>query len=243
MTRTFFLQIFFFLMAASCPLMGNEVLRRRYDFSDGALLKKEWHWRGKQLGIPMTRFYVGNSASAADKKSLFLEANSSSGVIITQIPAAVWKKYPVMRWRWRILRKVKFDKKELDDQAAVVYFGDGNTFKQNMLAYSWEHFSRLRAVSLVRYGMGSRTVHRFCMRNKNAQISRWYEEERNVVEDFKKAFGRDPRGNCALTIGANSQYSRSNTLVEIDFIEFCEAKKKSTSPAVQRGSKAERKTK
>jgi hypothetical protein len=56
-----------------------------------------------------------------------------------------------------------------------------------------------------------------------------------VVEDFKKAFGRLPVGDCALTIGANSQYSKSNTLVEIDFIEFLPAAAgASPVPAVDR---------
>ena len=74
-------------------------------------------------------------------------------------------------------------------------------------------------------------VFRTCMRNKKAVLSRWYEEERNVVEDFKKAFGRAPQGDCALTVGANSQYSKSDTLVEIDYIEFRPALKKTAKCA------------
>ena len=242
MSRTFSLYFLFLSAALFLPLAGKESLPCRYDFSKESVFKKTWHWRGKQLGIPKTRFYVGSSDAASDKKSLFLEANSSSGVIITQIPPEIWKNYPVMRWRWRILRKVKFDKKELDDQAAVLYFGDGNTLKQTMLAYSWENFTPLGKRAIVRYGMGSRTIYRICTRNKDAELSKWYEEERNVVEDFKKAVGRAPKGVCGLTIGANSQYSKSNTLVEIDFIEFRKTKKKVSSSAVQGRKIAERRT-
>ena len=240
MSRSFILTILFGAGMIFLPLSGEEKVPCRYDFSKESLFKKTWHWRGKQLGIPKTRFYVGDSAAALDKKSLFLEANGSSGVIITQIPPHIWKNYPVMRWRWRILRKVKFDKKELDDQAAVLYFGDGNTLKQTMLAYSWENFTPLETRTTVRYGMGSRTIYRICARNKDAALSKWYEEERNVVEDFKKAVGRAPKGVCGLTIGANSQYSKSNTLVEIDFIEFRKTKKKVSSSAVQGRKIAER---
>ena len=236
-----FLSLILFFSAVALPLLnGQEKAFRRYDFSDNKLLKKRWHWRGKQFGVPMTRFYVAKSETAHDRQALILETNSSSGVIITQIPPEIWKKFPVMRWRWRILKKVKFDKEELDDQAAVIYFGDGTTLRQNMLAYSWENFPDLGNVVKIQYGMGMRNVYRICMRNRNAELSRWYEEERNVVEDFKKLFGRMPKGLCGLTIGANSQYSKSKTLVEIDFIEFCEAKTRVPSPAEQSRMIAER---
>ena len=242
MSRVYLLHFFFFSAALFLPLSGAEKSPYRYDFSQESAFKKTWHWRGKLLGVSKTRFYVGQSADALDKRSLFLEANSSSGVIITQIPPRIWKNYPVMRWRWRILRKVKFDKKELDDQAAVLYFGDGNTLKQTMLAYSWENFTPLEKKTVISYGMGSRTIHRICARNKDAELSKWYEEERNVVEDFKKTVGRDPQGVCGLTIGANSQYSKSNTLVEIDFIEFRKTKKKGSSSAAAGNKIAKRRT-
>ena len=210
-----FLSLILFFSAVALPLLnGQEKAFRRYDFSDNKLLKKRWHWRGKQFGVPMTRFYVAKSETAHDRQALILETNSSSGV--------------------------KFDKEELDDQAAVIYFGDGTTLRQNMLAYSWENFPDLGKVVKIQYGMGTRNVYRICMRNRNAELSRWYEEERNVVEDFKKLFGRMPKGLCGLTIGANSQYSKSKTLVEIDFIEFCEAKTRVPSPAEQSRMIAER---
>ena len=145
-----------------------------------------------------------------------------------------------MRWRWRIIRKVSFSGKEPDDQAAVIYFGDGTMVKQFLLAYRWEDSYSLGSQSLIKYGMGATMVFRTCMRNRKAETSRWYEEERNVVEDFRKAFGRMPRGDCALTIGANSQYSKSDTLVEIDFIEFRPAAAESTARNADVNTIAER---
>jgi hypothetical protein len=240
MTKMILSLILIFFALCFSVLSGQESAPRRHDFSDGNILKKEWHLRGKQFGVPLTRFYVKKSDSACDRQVLVLETNSSSGVIITRVPPEVWQKYPVMRWRWRILKKVSFSQKELDDQAAVIYFGDGTTLRQNMMGYSWESLSALENVSKLQYGMGTRNVYRICMRNKNAELSKWYEEERNVVEDFKKAFGRMPKGLCALTIGANSQYSKSKTLVEIDFVEFCEKKKGVASSEEQHVNIAER---
>ena len=202
------------------PLSAAQKGNKRFDFSNEAALKKNWQHKGKRLGIPLTTFTIVPCKSAKDKRALAVAAARSTGFIATRIPRSVWSKYPVMRWRWRIIRKVSFSGKEPDDQAAVIYFGDGTVVKQNLLAYRWEDSYALGSQSMIKYGMGATTVFRICMRNRKAVLSRWYEEERNVVDDFRKAFGRPPQGECALTIGANSQYSKSNTLVEIDFIEF-----------------------
>ena len=113
--------------------------------------------------------------------------------------------------------------------------------KQFAVAYRWEHSLPLGDESEIRYGMGATIVRRICMRNKNAVPGKWYVEERNVVEDFKRAFGRLPEGSCGLTIGANSQYSKSNTLVEIDFIEFCAGGKEVPLPLPEGIKTAERK--
>ena len=233
---TVFLPLLFVPCAKADTMVG-----KRYDFGKAVLLKKEWVQKGKQLGVPMTAFSVVPSKDALDKRALEIKADSSSGFLVARVPDDLWQKYPVMRWRWRIIKKVSFKDKELDDQAVVLYFGDGTMLKQYLVAYRWEHFSVPGNQSLIKYGMGATTVYRFCMRNKNAENYRWYEEKRNVVEDFKKAFGRLPEGDCALTIGANSQYSKSSTLVEIDFIEFLPAASGNAKPLVADRKIAERK--
>lgn len=235
-------RIILLLLLLSAPfalplLTAQENVVRRYDFDNHLHLKRDWIKKGKQFGIPMTRFAIVRSRSASDAKVLAVEANRSSGILMTRIEKGVWEKYPVLRWRWRVIRKVRFSGKELDDQAAVIYFGDGSPLKQYQVAYRWEHDFPLESRSVLKYSMGATVVARICVRNKNAVSSQWYEEERNVVEDFRKAYGRLPRGDCALTIGANSQHSQSNTLVEIDFIEF----RKSRTPKIENMNIAERK--
>ena len=41
----------------------------------------------------------------------------------------------------------------------------------------------------------------------------------NVAQDFKRIYGRIPK-KFALSVIGNSQYTHSNTVAEIDFIEF-----------------------
>ena len=64
------------------------------------------------------------------------------------------------------------------------------------------------------------TVNAVCLRNSNTPIGVWVEEERDVLADFQKAFKRGIKSNYAIGISGNSQYTKSNTRVEIDYIEF-----------------------
>ena len=234
------------ILTALCLLFcissfAREKTGKRFDFANSILLKKEWMKKGKQFGVPMSTFVIVPAAGADDKRALSVKTDSSSGILVTRVPEELWTQYPVLRWRWRILKKAAFKGREPDDQAAVLYFGDGTMLKQNLLAYRWEHDFSRGSQSLIKYSMGSTLVSRICMRNKSAELSKWYEEERNVVEDFKKAFGRMPDGDCALTIGANSQYSKSKTVVEIDFIEFRKAETKTAPSCAELAVTAERK--
>ena len=196
-----------------------------FEFNDSETMKNSWVCGGKQFGVPMTGFSIVSCPSARDGKALAVSARGSSGVLVTQVPESVWRNFPVLRWRWRVLKKISFSGKEPDDQAAVIYFGDGTMLSKFMVGYRWEHSCPLGDESQLTY-IGGTMVRRICMRNAEAVPGKWYVEERNVVEDFKRAFGRPPKGNCGLTIGGNSQYSGSDTLVQIDYIEFRPAAKK-----------------
>ena len=215
------------LFAAAFPVAGGPQppAVRSFDFDDPGSIRNSWVCGGKQFGVPLTEFHVVNCPSARNGKALAVSAKSSSGLLVTQVPESIWSKFPVLRWRWRVIKKVSFAGKEPDDQAAAVYFGDGTMLRKFMVGYRWEHASPLGDESQLAY-VGGTLVRRICMRNAEAVPGKWYVEERNVVEDFRRAFGRLPKGNCGLTIGGNSQYSGSETLVQIDFIEFCSAGEK-----------------
>ena len=154
--------------------------------------------------------------------ALIVEANSSSGVLMTA-PKVDLRKYPVLRWKWRVIRPMQIaanTPNEPDDQVAVVYLGDGTMIKQKCIGYRWEHHTRIGTVRNLKYASGMMHVSALCIRNKNTKPGEWVVEERNIVQDFFDAYGRFPGNYFVLGIGANSQYSKSNTRVEIDYIEF-----------------------
>ena len=130
-------------------------------------------------------------------------------------------KTPIMKWRWRIIRPVVLkDNNEPDDQAAGIYIADGTTLRQFSVSYRWEHFRRPGSEKIVRYSGGAMTVNAVCLRNSSTPPGVWVEEERDVLADFQKAYKRGIKSYYAIGIGGNSQYTKSNTRVEIDYIEF-----------------------
>jgi hypothetical protein len=193
----------------------------KYNFNSQHDLEESWGFKGANFLIPKTKFYIDNSSSAEDGKVIKLDSRRSTGVFATVLPIDV-KKFPILRWRWRILATISLapNAKEPDDQAGVVYIGDGSLLKQFSLAYRWEYNTKVNSKQLIKYTSGRSEVFAICVRNKETKVGEWVIEEKNILDDYKLAFSRHPKGKVILCLGANSQYTKSNTIVEIDYIEF-----------------------
>lgn len=198
----------------------------RYDFADPVSLKKSWEFHGAVFMVPRTVFRVENIPSALNGKALVVEADNASGVLMTD-PKVDLRKNPVMRWRWRVVKKLDLPSgvSDPDDQVAVLYIGDGTMLRQKCIGYRWEHNTAIGFRRKILYAGGMMNVEAECIRNRKAKLNEWIVEERNVLVDFIKAYKRFPGGYFVLGVGANSQYSKSRTRVEIDYIEFLPRKK------------------
>lgn len=203
------------------PLCAKEVESVIFDFNDQQEFTKNWKIRRSAVHIPVSRFTITKSPGARDGKALAVECSHSSGIALISPPNLDLKKTPIMRWRWRIIHPVVLKgNKEPDDQAASIYVCDGNSFRQFTVSYRWEILPQIGTTKLLRYGGGALTVYGICMRNNSTQVGEWVEEERDVTADFNQLYKRDIMSRFAIGIGGNSQYSKSNTRVEIDYLEF-----------------------
>lgn len=190
-------------------------------FDDPAVLERETRLEGTRFLVPKTKFYIADEPTASDGKVLVVEAPKATGVLMSA-PKVDLKKRPILRWRWRVVRSVGLrpDAKEPDDQAVVLYFGDGTLLKQRCVGYRWERNTELGKSGLLSYVGGMMTVKFFCVRNRETPEGEWVVEERDVIQDYIDAFGKEPNEYFILSVGANSQYSGSQTRAEIDFVEF-----------------------
>lgn len=123
------------------------------------------------------------------------------------------KEYPIVRWRWRVanlLRKSDVARKDGDDYPARLYitfeydpdkvsfsrrakyqagrllFGD---IPIGALNYIWDSKAPLGAILDNAYTDFAKMI---VVRSGPAGVGTWVEEQRNVYEDYKKAFGEEP---------------------------------------------------
>ena len=204
-------------------------------FDDPAKLESDWRFDGSRFLVPRTRFTVASEPTASDGKIMAVDAGKSTGVMLAAPSKVDLTKTPVMRWRWRVVRPVKLapGAEEVDDQAVVVYFGDGTLIRQKSVGYRWECNTAIGSSVLLKYAAGMMTVQAFCVRNRTTPVGEWITEEREVVADYRAAYGRDPNSYFIISVGANSQYSGSTTRAEIDFIEFVPRRSKRPAPGVR----------
>jgi len=124
------------------------------------------------------------------------------------------KEYPIVQWRWKvsnILKKGDVHRKEGDDYPARIYitfeydpsklsFFEKAKYKTIKLLYGqypplgainyiWE--SKAPAGTIVPNPYTDRVI-MFVVESGPSKLNQWVNEERNIFEDYKKAFGQEP---------------------------------------------------
>jgi len=206
--------------AADDKVSANSSWCESFDKVQSNGLPVGWSIEGKKWRVPVTQCTAKNSV-------LTVKCDRSTGCIAIAVKNVDLNKTPVMRWRWRVMsypQGADGRLKNKDDQPIAIYLAmkDG-AFSQTSLAYRWEGLTPKDYVGKTKYA-GILTVNYIVMRNQESKAGEWITETRNVAEDFKKYCGKIPT-EFAVSINGNSQYTKSNTVAEIDFIEFIPAGK------------------
>ena len=178
-----------------------------------------WNVEGKKWRVPITQCAVKGSV-------LEVRCNKSTGGIAAEAQGVNLHKTPIMRWRWRVISypyQADGRNRKRDDQPIAIYLvmEAGKIAKQS-LAYRWEGLTPVGFHGQTKYA-GILTVNYIAMRNQATKAGEWVTETRNVAEDFKRIYGTVPT-RFAVSVNGNSQYTKSNSVAEIDFIEFIPAK-------------------
>jgi hypothetical protein len=105
------------------------------------------------------------------------------------------REYPVIQWRWKVsnvLTAGNVAKKEGDDYPARIYV----TFQYDSQQVGLFGKAKYEAAKLI-YGQYpphpyTEQVHMIVVETGSAKLNTWITEERNVYEDYKRAFGQEP---------------------------------------------------
>ncbi len=217
----------FCLLAHTVPA-GAETIGWQADFSkshrDGnSTIPAGWRFDGAKFLVPRTTFRLEKREDTRFGRALVVDSKLSTGALIT-IPGADLRRYPILRWRWRVRNLPPgADGRHAgrDDQAVGVYFGAGGPLSRKSVAFRWETDMPIGATGTIKYGAGIVSVHFQCVRNKTSPLNEWVEEEVNAVEEFKKHYGYIPAADqYVVSVSGNSQYTKSHTIAEIDYIEL-----------------------
>lgn len=155
--------------------------------------------------------------------------NSASGLTkkITFNP----KEYPYLSWRWKVNKTIPasdVSSKSGDDYAARIYvifkydvndlpdeekskinwykFFNGKLPPLATLNYVWENKTAIGSIVPSPY---TKRVKMVVVKNKESDLQKWYVEECNIYEDYKKAFGEEPKDVISLAIMTDTDNTSS----------------------------------
>jgi len=118
--------------------------------------------------------------------------------------------FPILRWRWKIdgtLPRGNGLTKAGDDYAARVYviFPHWLFFRTRSLNYIWAN--RLPEGQVLPNSYTGNAV-MIAVESGSGKAGEWIREERNLVEDFRLAFGEDPPKAGAIAVMTDTDNTR-----------------------------------
>ncbi len=140
-------------------------------------------------------------------------AESSASGLVREIKINP-KEYPIVQWRWKvtnILKKGDVKRKEGDDYPARIYItfeydpsrlGFFEKAKYEMIRLLYGQYPPIGAINYIwesKSPIGTMIpnpytdrVMMFVVESGESKLNQWVSEERNIYEDYKKAFGQEP---------------------------------------------------
>jgi DUF3047 family protein len=128
------------------------------------------------------------------------------------------RRYPILTWSWKVLRLPPAgDVRDpaRDDQAAQVYVifprWPSPPTASDVIGYVWD--SRAPAGTMLQHPRAA-NVRIVVLESGGARLDTWVLEQRNVAEDYRALFGRQPprMGKLALMIDSNDTRSEAEAL-------------------------------
>lgn len=155
------------------------------------------------------------------------------------------KQYPIIRWRWRIdnlLERSDVARKQGDDFPARIYvtfayeadkvsFGRKLKYKLGQklfgdipiaaLNYVWDTRAPVGSIVKNAYTDFARMV---IVKSGPQQVGDWVQEERNVYEDYRKAFGSEPPRISGVAVMTDTDNTRERATAYYGDILFLQSR-------------------
>ncbi len=156
-----------------------------------------------------------------DIKVIKAESNESASGLSKKVTFNP-KDYPYLSWRWKVNKAIPgtdVTSKSGDDYAARIYvmfkYNLEDLPEQEQSRISWYKFfnGKLPPLATLNYIWANKMpvgkiisspytdrVKMVVLKNKGSELQQWHIEERNIYEDYKKAFGEEPKDVISIAI-------------------------------------------
>ena len=125
--------------------------------------------------------------------------------------------YPFVHWRWRVRtlpRDGREDIKKKNDSAAGIYIVFKGAYPFNhVIKYVWS--TTLPVGTMTRSPYNHRTMIYVIEQGPNS-LNQWVSEDRNVLDDYLKAFGAQPPLVEGIGIQTDSDNTKSSASADFD---------------------------
>jgi len=163
-----------------------------------------WELKEKE-GSPIFRL-----EKEEDAYVLHLISKNSSFGLTKEIDVDI-KEYPYLNFRWKVKELPSngdFRKKETDDQAAQIYVVFGR-FKSlaKIVGYLWETTAPKLITGVSPVWNKTRLI---VLESGPEKIGKWVWEKRNIYDDYKLLFDKEPPKANLISIYINSQHTKSS---------------------------------
>lgn len=228
-----FLLLIVAIALAPPPAAAQGAVFLREEFGDLA------NWR--PVTFPKIREHTRYTIETLDRESVLrAESQASASAIVHRNPFDVTE-YPRLRWKWRVdnvYRKGNARAREGDDYPLRIYvlfeydpekasaverakYGlakaiYGEYPPHSALNYIWASREDEGGVLVNPYASNAKMI---VLQKGRQNLGRWMVEERNVVEDYRRAFGTDPPPRATLGIMNDSDNTKEASVAYVGFIE------------------------
>ncbi len=175
-----------------------------------------------------------------EQSYLKTESNASASAIVFNKEFNVYE-FPHLKWKWKVsnvYEKGNAGFKESDDYPLRIYVmfkydpdrtSFGKKFKygfakkmygkyppHSTLNYIWANRKHEKDILTNSYAKEAKMI---VVQSGTENIGKWLEHEVNILEDYRKAFGKDPPEEASIAIMNDSDNTGESSLSFVDYLE------------------------
>jgi Protein of unknown function (DUF3047) len=228
---------------ATLLLIAILLLPALADAQSAVLLREEFRdltqWR--PITFPKIKEHSEYTIEDQGRESVLrAESRASASAIVYRNPFNVYD-YPRLRWKWKamsVYEKGNARTKDGDDYTLRIYvlfeydpdkagfydaikYGLAKLFygeypPHSALNYIWANREDESGIITSSYASNAKMI---VLQKGKKNLGRWIAEERNILEDYRKAFGTDPPAMATLGIMNDSDNTKEASVSYVGSIE------------------------